>query len=210
MTMDFIDRLIHTLKKPLPGNEAQRIMSPEGRRNFNPDDNYRQAAVLICLFRNDNGHCFPLIHRVKDEYAHSNQIALPGGKIDSGESAEDAALREAEEEIGLDRNSIEVVGKLTQLPIPISKFIVHPFVGVVYGVVEWRLNQAEVQSLLEIPIEWLLDHELVHNEIWTLTGKQGNVPFFHFNGMKVWGATAMILSEFKQLILSIEVPLTAR
>lgn len=202
--MNFQDALHRALHRPLPGMEAQKILSPEGRRHFDKNDSYRHAAVLICLYPTDDGYSFPLIHRVEDEYAHSNQIALPGGKIEPGESAQEAALREAEEEIGVEGNTIDMLGKLTPLSIPVSKFIVHPFVGVINGSADWRLNPGEVQSLIEIPLNWLIDETLIRTETWTLSGKLRSVPFFLFDRIKVWGATAMILSEFKQVLASLK------
>ncbi len=201
LSNSFIPKLKSSLSQPLPGMSAQRTMSPGKRRQYEPTVLYDQAAVLIALYQENDRYYFPLIHRTKDEYVHSGQVALPGGRIEPDESIIEAALREANEEIGLDSKQVEVIGELSHLPIPISRFMVYPVVGVVSGVPDLKSNPDEVQTILITSVDQLLNPISMKEETWMLSGRSQQVPFFYLNEMKVWGATAMILSELKEIIV---------
>ena len=131
---------------------------------------------------------------------HTGQVSLPGGAVDAGETIEAAAVREAEEEVGVDATTVQVVGRLTPLHIPVSGFLLHPVVGVVHArpafPAEW-----EVARLLEVPLFLLADPATLRREERTFQ-RNGvatvpvEVPYFEIDGEKVWGATAMVLGEF--------------
>jgi 8-oxo-dGTP pyrophosphatase MutT (NUDIX family) len=129
---------------------------------------------------------------------HAGQVRLPGGALDPGESPLAAALREAEEEIGVVSGRIRVLGPLSTVWIAASNFVVHPFVGVTDVRPEFRLRASEVSALLEVPVRHLRDRGRLR---WSArTGdRPGRYPYFDVGNDVVWGATAMMLGEFVSL-----------
>lgn len=202
----FIDALTQILVKDLPGFEGQQVMMPAGRRVILPElgefKALKPAAVLIALFKENetDDWRFPLIQRVEDGFAHSGQIALPGGRMEAGETVEMAALREAEEEVGLKQSSVTVIGKLSPLPIPISGFLVHPVVGVLTHEPAWKPQPGEVEAVFTVSVSDLMNESNRATETRHFREQPFAVPYFHFDAYKVWGATAMILSEFDHLL----------
>lgn len=189
-------RLSELLGQSLPGPDAQLRMAPKGRGLPNdPPDHL--AAVLIALIWQDETWHFPLIHRVEDGYAHGGQIGLPGGRKEAGESPEETALREAHEEVGLEPDRVTLLGRLSPLPVPVSQTRVMPIVGQINGYPEMVPDPKEVQSVFLVRVDDLLSEEHIHRETRTLKMGEFDIPYFLFNGFKVWGATAMILSEFR-------------
>lgn len=135
---------------------------------------------------------------------HTGQVSLPGGSVDVGETFEDAALREAQEEVGVDTRRVSLVGRLTPLHIPVSQFLLHPVVGVADARPVFQTAEWEVARLLEVPITLLADPGTMRTER-RERQSLGNVvevevPYFAVDGEKVWGATAMILAEFLAVI----------
>jgi 8-oxo-dGTP pyrophosphatase MutT (NUDIX family) len=191
------------LQQPLPGLAAQIKLAPEYRlsslRN-DPPANARPAGVLILLYPRDGEWHFPLMKRVEDGLTHSGQISLPGGSQEAGESIRETALREACEEVGAGCTEVDVLGQLTTIYIPPSNFLVTPTVGCVDQRPDFQLESREVRELIEVPLSTLFDPTVVKREPWTLRGTQVEVPFFQIGPHKVWGATAMILSEFKMIL----------
>lgn len=187
------------LGHPLPGPDAQLEMAPTGRGL--PDDPHDHlAAVLIALIWKENRWQFPLIHRVEDGYAHGGQIGLPGGRKEADETPEETALREAHEEVGLDPERVTLLGRLSPLPVPVSKTQVMPIVGLVDGVPDLAPDPKEVQSIFLVGIDDLLGEEKVRQETRTLRLGEFHIPYYFFQGHKVWGATAMMLSELRTLL----------
>jgi len=200
-----IDKIRHKLSQTLPGRIAQLKMAPALRQHYKgaPDD-ATVACVLVLLFpKNDNWH-FTLIQRVSHKKdRHSGQISFPGGRLEEDDKSLLAgALREAEEEVGVARDEINVLGKLTQLYIPVSNFLVHPFVGFLEKMPEFVSQPSEVDSILEIPVAELNKKE--NKKTRDISGGKNiilkNVPYFDFEGKVVWGATAMMLSEFEWVV----------
>ena len=193
------------LKKPLPGLTAQIKLAPreayrmESLRATPPAD-ARVAGVLILLYPHDGEWRFPLMKRVEDGLVHSGQISLPGGSQEPGESLRETALRETWEEIGVARAGVEVIGQLSTLYIPPSNFLVTPTVGYAAERPDFRCDPREVAGLIEVPLSALFDRAVVKREPWTLRGVTVEVPFYQIGTHKVWGATAMILSEFSMLL----------
>ncbi|NQT35560.1 CoA pyrophosphatase [bacterium] len=196
---DFRDKLKHALSQPLPGSESRQSMAPEDR-DIAPSEGRYPAAVLIALFYDEGNWCLPLIKRVEDGYAHSGQIGLPGGSIEAGETAVEAALREAEEEIGLDPRNISVIGQLSPLLIPVSGFMVYPVVSIIREKPVWKINRLEVNWLFTVTLEDICNPENAKCETRRFSQRERKVPFFLLKENKVWGATAMILSEFRAVI----------
>ncbi len=131
---------------------------------------------------------------------HRGQVSLPGGVIDPGESHEQAALREAHEEIGLAAAGVRVIGELTPLEIPVSGFRLHPIVA--GAAVRPRLTPSarEVAHILEIDIDRLLDEGNLTSRPLVLDGRELTCPAFLIDGFEIWGATAMVLAEFLALL----------
>ncbi len=197
-----ISALQDLLKLPLPGWEAQRALIPEGRESGFRLDNLHPAAVLIALYPDHNEWFFPLIQRSIDGFAHSGQIALPGGRREGSESNIQTALREAEEEVSLPSQAIHILGETSPLPIPVSRHLVQPVIGYMETKPSLYPDPKEVDHIFSASLNELkvtvpkLEKRTIKGRIW-------EVPYFEVQGHKIWGATAMILSEFRELITQI-------
>ncbi len=202
-----IDDVRRAMQRPLLGLEAQARMAPPYRRDqiaimLNPPA-CKQAGVLVLLYPLEGQLCFPLTQRPDSVEYHKGQISLPGGSQENGESLCQTALREAQEEVGVDATAVEVIGQLSRLYVPPSNFCIQPFVGYVAERPDFRIEAVEVAELIEAPLDALLDPATVHVEDWELGGGIWPIPFYQFGPHKVWGATAMILSEFVALLAQI-------
>jgi len=159
---------------------------------------------MILLFPEKEGISTLYTVRRDDLADHAGQISFPGGKREVGETFEEAALRECEEEIAVARSSIRVLGKLSTLFIPPTRFVVHPFVGSVSSLPEIVPDEREVASILRVPLQVLGDPSIRREEEWTIRGEPSVVPFFHVEDQVIWGATAMITAEFLQLLADLD------
>lgn len=186
----------------LPGVKAHLRMSPRPRPGWEPGelpDDGRPSAGLVLVFPVDGEAHVVLTKRRDDLPHHAGQVSLPGGALDPGESFEEAALREAYEEVGADPAEIRILGEMTPLHLPVSNFNLHPVVGVAERRFDWEPHDREVARVLEVPVDTLRDPGRVREETWTLAGRDYLVPFFRIDGETVWGATAMVLAEFLAL-----------
>lgn len=165
-----------------------------------PIKSYTRAAVLIALFPGPKGWSFPLILRTEGGHYHSGQMGLPGGRLKAGETDEQAALREAQEEVGLDPDEVEVVGCLSQVPIPVSEHLVMPHLGLMKREPEWVLQASEVAELHKIPLAELLEQRNLQQMTMDTREGERRVPYFALDGQKVWGATAIMLAELRALL----------
>ena len=198
-----IDDIRIALQRPLPGLAAQIKLAPEYRLaslRSDPPADARPAGVLILLYLHHAEWHFALMKRVEDGLTHSGQISLPGGSQEGSESIRETALREACEEFGAACAEVDVLGQLTTLYIQPSNFLVTPTVGHVAVRPDFKCDPREVAELIEVPLSMLFDPSVVKREPWTLRGTRVEVPFFQIGAHKVWGATAMILSEFKMVL----------
>lgn len=156
----------------------------------------RKAAVLVLLYPQDDELMIPLTVRSHTLPQHSGEVSLPGGAADPEDDGPIAtALRETHEEIGIAPESIEILGSLTQIYIPVSNFYLKPVVGFMPKPPVFQPNAFEIAELFSIPLSLLFDPTTVIEEEWDLKGVQALVPFYALNGHKVWGATALVLSE---------------
>lgn len=203
---EFVKRIPKLSNLELLGQEAHYLMAPTERINaINELDiekrNPRWAGVMALFYPNAVTSETMLILILRKTYkgVHSNQVGFPGGKAEAFDnSLEETALRETEEEIGVDRKTIEVVKKLTKIYIPPSNFWVQPFIGITRETPVFIKEEAEVEALIEVPLtEFLLDKSVISQTIDTSYGKMLDVPAFLLNSNVVWGATAMMLSEVK-------------
>ncbi|WP_209389425.1 CoA pyrophosphatase [Chryseobacterium sp. RR2-3-20] len=199
--------LLRKIKKAsLEGQNAHGIFSPPYRPLFSYDQilekNPKFAAVNIVLYlKNDEWH-FPLIVRSINEHdRHSGQISLPGGKREElDKDFAETAIRETSEEIGIEKPYVKIIRELSPIYIPPSNFYVYPYISYTKRNPEFILQQTEAVEVIEFPITSFLNLSGTP-EIMALPGAGGKeVPVINFNGYIIWGATAMILSEFSQLI----------
>jgi len=160
----------------------------------------RAAAVLILLYPNDLDLAFPLTLRTLQVAYHKGQISLPGGACEPGESPVEAALRETEEELGPLGDPVELLGLLTPLFIPPSGFMVHPVVGYLPRRPVFRPAPLEVAEVLEATLSWLLDPCHPGEEEREVDGARWRIPVFRLGNHAIWGATAMILAEFRAVV----------
>lgn len=207
MTTDWLRRLRTRMAQPLPGLEAQLRMAPNPRAGWDPlrfPDGARAGAALLLVYPHDEALHFALTVRGSELRNHTGQVSLPGGRVDAGESFEDAALREAQEEVGVDPRAVELIGRLTPLHIPVSGFILHPVIGFTSMRPAFQRAEWEVARIIEAPVSLLADAGMFKREIRTrvVSGQsiEVDVPFYDIAGEKVWGATAMVLAEFGAML----------
>jgi 8-oxo-dGTP pyrophosphatase MutT (NUDIX family) len=156
----------------------------------------RPSAVLCALFEEDGDTWVVLTRRSSRLRSHTGEIAFPGGRLDSGETAVAAALREAEEEVGLDPGTVEIIGELSPLATMSSRSAITPFVGVIDRRPHLRPNPAEVDRAFAVPLAELMATGVYHEERWTFPGGGDRaIHFFELPGETVWGATAMMLRD---------------
>ncbi len=197
--MQIVELLKQQLQEDLPGQKAHIEMFPPSRfREMNwSRDTAKKSAVLLMLYEKNNSTHIVLIVRATGNNVHSGQISFPGGKCEQfDENIIATALREANEEIGVNVENIKVIGQLSSLFIPVSNFLVYPVVAYHTGSLELNPNRAEVAELLEIPIHSLLNSK---NKVISKVNSRGNmvnVPSFVIQDKIIWGATAMIINEF--------------
>jgi 8-oxo-dGTP pyrophosphatase MutT (NUDIX family) len=189
------------IKKALAGNllgilSHQKMMPPNRRlRTANSDKKrLKPSSVLLLLFSENDELFVCLIKRPSNMKHHAGQVAIPGGRIDSGETPLETALRETWEEIGVTADKIKILGSLSELFVDVSGFLIHPFVGWLKEKPIFKTNPAEVEKTLLFPL-FQFRNKLDETELETVSGKL-KVPCFHFEGEVIWGATAMILAEF--------------
>lgn len=193
---------------PLPGESSQIKMLPPSRIDFQV--RYKEAikqakqSAVLALFYPDKYEQtkFALIQRKPYEGVHSGQISFPGGKLEKNDlNLEFTAKRETQEEIGINKNNVEIVKKLTQIYIPPSNFAVQPFLGLLSQTPDFILEEAEVEEILEVSlVDFINDNSVVTKTVSTSYSRMAEVPAYYLNGHIVWGATAMMLSEVKDLI----------
>jgi 8-oxo-dGTP pyrophosphatase MutT (NUDIX family) len=195
-----IQAVKQALAKSPPGLEAQLGMVPPYRRQeaamLRSPPSCKQAGVLLLLYPVHDRLHFPLTRRPEIVEFHKGQISLPGGAQEAGESLQQTALRETQEEIGVPADEIEVIGRLTPLFVPPSNFSIQPWVGWRTRRPQFKIEPTEVAELIEAPLDVLLDPATAQVEEWELRGGKWAIPHYRFGSHKVWGATAMILCEF--------------
>lgn len=196
------------LKKPLPGKDIQLRMSSIRRLREMTDQsriaNGIRSSVLILLYPclQENEISIVLIQRPSYEGVHGGQISLPGGRSEERDSdLKETALREAKEEIGIDPGTIFTIGVLTELYIPPSNYLVLPFLGYTLKRPVFKPDPQEVDGIIEIRLKDLLnDTNIKCKDIYVRPGISVYGPCFEIDGHTIWGATAMILNEFKELL----------
>ncbi|MCB0661486.1 MAG: CoA pyrophosphatase [Saprospiraceae bacterium] len=198
--LQFVNDLERKIKKGLPGRDAQLHMAPSVRKHYMEAPDTASTASVLALFYPKEGqnHLVLIERQTKKNDRHGGQISLPGGKTEPTDAGHDeTALREAEEEVGVKSNDVELIGSLTELYIPVSNFKVFPFVGFMDYRPDFVPQLSEVKSILEIPFDEFL-HQSARKTMDMQVSQHitmRSVPYFDVQGRVVWGATAMILSE---------------
>lgn len=164
---------------------------------------YNDASVLILLFPLNDSIYFYLTKRTNNVEHHKGQISLPGGANNFSESLMETAIRETYEEIGVKILPQTIIGQISPLNIPVSGFCVHPFIAWCNYVPKVNFDTEEVDSVFSISLKVLINDEYQHLEQREFQGNKFMNPYFQFSEYKVWGATAMILSELKSIIVKI-------
>lgn len=192
----------------LPGEEIQLKMAPmerlaEMKRLAINKTEVNKAGVMVLFYPSLDDHTrFVLILRKTYRGVHSGQVGFPGGRYEPEDvDLLKTALRETEEEVGVPQSSITVIKQLTQMYIPPSNFLVHPYIGFTEVNPTFVLQPDEVEDIIEVDINHFLDDSIIiSKKITTSYAVDIDVPAFQINGHVVWGATAMILSEVRHLI----------
>ncbi len=196
-------KLQFLLKSDLPGQSSQWRMRVKTDKIFNfntTEENAIQSAILILLYEKCGKIYFLLTERTHTVEHHRGQISLPGGVREINEKLSSTATRETNEEIGINADDIDVMGALSPLFVPVTGFIIHPFVGVINNNFELHPEPGEVANVFEVDVDELINDDNELEEKRNLRGYDMDIPYFLLSKHKVWGATAMILSEFKTVL----------
>ena len=205
---EFENKIVKITKLKLPGEAAQFKMAPMERlvalkKNAIEKETVRKAGVLVLFYPSEAKQTMlALILRKTYKGVHSAQIGFPGGKYENEDtSLKETALRETEEEIGVLRNTVSVLKKLTEVYIPPSNFFVQPYLGITKNTPNFILQEEEVETLIEVPLIHFMDDTFkIHQNLTTSYAKNIIVPAFLLNNYLVWGATAMMLSEVREML----------
>lgn len=207
---EFTNYIPKLLNAQLPAFAAHVKMAPEGRKASLAPDYYlkynpRQSAVMMLFYPKGGNATLVLTKRNTYEGVHSAQISFPGGKAElTDQDLAYTALRETQEEVGIDPKLIHVVMPFTQIYIPPSNFLVAPFLGLLKETPVFEPDPAEVAEIIELPLSLLLDDSIMSTGPIKIPASENIiVPAFKVGEHIVWGATAMILSELKETIKNV-------
>lgn len=199
----FSTYLQQQLQAELPGKKAHIEVAPY--RNVNFDKKEIAAAiksgVLILFYFKENEIYTVLMQRTVYKGSHSGQISFPGGKAEKSDTdIYHTALREANEEIGIISSQVDIIGKLSEVFIPVSNFHVVPVVGIMSAAPQFIIEEREVETIIEININHLIKHPLKQNKVKLSNNTLITVPAFEFQDKVIWGATALMLNELKHIL----------
>ncbi|OCK50345.1 coenzyme A pyrophosphatase [Chryseobacterium sp. CBo1] len=201
---NLMEKLENNLQKKLPGEKAHQIMEAISAKylTLKPTEKTRKSAVLMLLYPVDNEMYFPLILRNSYDGFHSNEVSFPGGRLEeTDENLIQTALREAEEEIGIEPDEIKILGTLTEIYIGPSDFNVLPVVGYLPHRPNFKPDSREVQQIFELKLDYFLDPNIIDCSEIVIPGDLVTTPYYKVEDHKVWGATAKIIVEL-QLVLN--------
>jgi len=206
---DFKTAISSRLREELPGKQAHDLMMPRRRPDLplrlKHDRELREGAVLILIYEDDLGLQFPLIQRPTYQGVHSGQMGLPGGKAEpEDETLYQTAIREAQEEIGVNPGSIQVIGQLSSFYVSASNYQVLPVVAVTHTIPQFVPDKHEVEEVIVAHVNHLMDAKYrKEKEVVAGPGFRFQSLYFDVEGRTVWGATAMMLSEFSVILKEI-------
>lgn len=203
---EFLEHLYQQFQRELPGLSAHALMAPSKRptaAQAKVSANPKLSAVMVLFYPVDYKPHFCLMQRPTYEGTHSGQVSFPGGKMEpEDDSLKTTALRETFEEVGVEQDKIQVMGELTQVYIPPSNFLVSPFVGFLDERPTFVPDDYEVAEVLEVPVTTLLDDSIIKRGKIPVgsMGIKVNAPYFEIHQKIVWGATAVMLSELREML----------
>jgi 8-oxo-dGTP pyrophosphatase MutT (NUDIX family) len=197
-----IKEIENALKRPLPGKKAQFIMAPGYRPDYEMDEvmkfNPKIGGVLLLLDPHGDGTSIIFTLRRQYDGTHSGQMSFPGGKREAADTdLAQTALRETNEEIGITPEQVRIIGRLSELYIPPSNFLVYPTVGVLTEKAIFKKEEEEVEEIVSIPLSFFLDeNSRSKTNIKIIGNTTVEVPAYLYKGYTIWGATAIMMSEF--------------
>ncbi len=196
-----IEKLSQINKSNLKGFDSQKKTSPLVNelpfRSLNPDNDAKHSSVLLILTENESKFNVLFTLRSADLINHKGQISFPGGRVEENETYLETALRETEEEIGLNRENLQMLFELSTLYVQPSNSIIHPYVAFLPKKVDFLINPTEVEEVFQIEVDFFRQKDNFHIENWKFGNENVLVPNWKIHPKQVlWGATAMILSEF--------------
>ena len=208
---EFEKQIVKIGKMELPGEEAHLKMAPierllELKQKARDAKTAKKAGVMVLFYPSEeNEAMFILMLRKTYKGVHSAQVSFPGGKKElEDETLDRTALRETEEEIGVPQNSVLILKTLTEIYIPPSNFFVQPYLGILDQTPEFKPQEDEVEALIEVSVSHLMDEAIeITKKLSTSYATDIDVPAYLLNGHVVWGATAMMLSEVRQILKQI-------
>lgn len=197
--------LQNRLSENLPGRKAQIEMAPEPvaggqSREMEAPADANISGVLVLLFPNEEQNLELILTVRSHEIDHGGQISFPGGRAEKNETTEETALREAREEIGIDPETVTILGQLSDLYVRNSNNLVRPVVGFVDNRPDFDINPLEVAEVFAIEIDSLLHKKNLTVEDWDLSKHTYRVPYWDVHRVPLWGATAMMLNELLEII----------
>jgi 8-oxo-dGTP pyrophosphatase MutT (NUDIX family) len=207
--MDLFHTLITHVNHQLPGEEAHLNMSPLGRKKSSEAKKEASKMIpsgvaLILHFNSDNQLNLTFIQRQVYDGKHSGQIGFPGGKFESTDlDLKNTAIRETQEEIGLNLEEVHYIGKLTDVFIPVTTFHIEPHLFLYTETPEFIKDEREVAEIFNVPLSHLLEESNIRisDQILQNGIKVKNIPYFAFQDKQIWGATALMINELRHIFL---------
>jgi len=208
---EFEKQIVKIRKMELPGEEAHLKMAPierllELKQKARDAKTAKKAGVMVLFYPSEENEArLILILRKTYKGVHSAQVGFPGGKREpEDKTMEQTAVRETEEEIGVPRDRIQILKTLTEIYIPPSNFFVQPYLGIIDETPHFEAQEDEVEALIEVPVSHFMDDAIeITKKLSTSYATDIDVPAYLLNGYVVWGATAMMLSEVRQILKQI-------
>lgn len=208
---EFEKQIVKIRKMELPGEEAHLKMAPierllELKQKARDAKTAKKAGVMVLFYPSEENEArLILILRKTYKGVHSAQVGFPGGKREpEDKTMEQTAVRETEEEIGVPRDHIQILKTLTEIYIPPSNFFVQPYLGIIDETPHFEAQEDEVEALIEVPVSHFMDDAIeITKKLSTSYATDIDVPAYLLNGYVVWGATAMMLSEVRQILKQI-------
>ena len=202
------DLLKHKFELPLPGLNSHLKMAPEHRaeelkNKLDLIQNARKSAVMILFFQEDNVLKMIVIRRSVYVGIHSGQIAFPGGRYEEEDGdVRVTALREIEEEIGISEDKIEIIGRLSDIYVPPSNFLISVFAGFLAKKPQYKIDEREVDEVIEIPFSDFFKPDVVKQKDFYVNSIKAvsNAPYFDVTNAEIWGASAMVISELLDML----------
>lgn len=187
----------------LPGRRSQTPFAPQlsfGRHFGPPARESREAAVLLLLYRRGEEWHVPTILRPAHMKSHAGQVALPGGMLEAGESSQQTALREYEEELGVPRSGVRILGELSPIFVFVSNVLVRPHLALCLETPTWQPNPGEVAEVIEVPLRELYNPAARGTTQIERHGLNFSAPHFQIGARQIWGATCMMLAELAAVV----------